>query len=263
MCRMEPSSSAEPKQERSRLSFDKAVDAAVALLIERGSDAFTLNEVAARPVCPRARSTGGWTARTTCCGWRMRGRWHGSAQRRTVVRHECPRPTSRSRTRRRGRRRTSRFLRDNAAVMSPFMRLANSDPMIADADAVDGATAGRGRDPRAGPVRHTIVWPVLERREECVLDRLLGGVEVAAERRDEARQHASAFGAEDVLHRRGGDQGGRLRVAFRHACSIGRSIPGASIRRITDDDPPYRMSEWRSNDEGDAAVHGHGQRGDR
>src|SRR4051812_25362918 len=38
----------EPKQERSRLSFDKAVDAAVALLIERGSDAFTLNEVAAR-----------------------------------------------------------------------------------------------------------------------------------------------------------------------------------------------------------------------
>ena len=116
---------------------------------------------------------------------------------------------------------------------------------------------------RAGPVRHTVVGPVLERREECVLDRFLGGVEVTAERRDEARQDASAFGAEDVLHRRGGDEGGRLRVAFRHACSIGRSIPGASIRRITDDDPPYRMSEWRSNDEGDAAVHGHGQRGDR
>ncbi|BBH69069.1 hypothetical protein ACTI_57540 [Actinoplanes sp. OR16] len=34
-----------PKQERSRVSFDAAVDAAVALLVERGSDAFTLSEV--------------------------------------------------------------------------------------------------------------------------------------------------------------------------------------------------------------------------
>jgi AcrR family transcriptional regulator len=38
----------QPKQERSRLSFDKAVDAAVALLVERRSDAFTLAEVAQR-----------------------------------------------------------------------------------------------------------------------------------------------------------------------------------------------------------------------
>ncbi|MQY39937.1 hypothetical protein SRB17_79650 [Streptomyces sp. RB17] len=36
-----------PKQERSRQSFDKAVDAAVSLLVERQSDAFTLAEVAA------------------------------------------------------------------------------------------------------------------------------------------------------------------------------------------------------------------------
>jgi AcrR family transcriptional regulator len=38
----------EPKQERSRQSFDKALDAAVALMVERGSDAFTLAEVAKR-----------------------------------------------------------------------------------------------------------------------------------------------------------------------------------------------------------------------
>jgi AcrR family transcriptional regulator len=37
-----------PKQERSRRSFDKAVDAAIALLVERGSDSFTLIEVAER-----------------------------------------------------------------------------------------------------------------------------------------------------------------------------------------------------------------------
>ena len=37
-----------PKQERSRVSFERAVDAAVALLIERRSEAFTLAEVAER-----------------------------------------------------------------------------------------------------------------------------------------------------------------------------------------------------------------------
>jgi len=37
-----------PKQERSRVSFERAVDAAVALLVERRSDAFTLAEVAER-----------------------------------------------------------------------------------------------------------------------------------------------------------------------------------------------------------------------
>jgi len=37
-----------PKQERSRRSFDKAVDAAISLLVERGSDTFTLIEVAER-----------------------------------------------------------------------------------------------------------------------------------------------------------------------------------------------------------------------
>ena len=38
----------EPKQQRSRLSFDRIQDAALALLVERGSDAFTLAEVCAR-----------------------------------------------------------------------------------------------------------------------------------------------------------------------------------------------------------------------
>ena len=36
----------EPKQERSRQSFEKAIDATVSLLSERRSDAFTLAEVA-------------------------------------------------------------------------------------------------------------------------------------------------------------------------------------------------------------------------
>ena len=38
----------EPKQQRSRLSFERIQDAALALLVERGSDAFTLAEVCAR-----------------------------------------------------------------------------------------------------------------------------------------------------------------------------------------------------------------------
>lgn len=37
-----------PKQDRSRRSFDKAIDAAVSLLVERRSDAFTLADVASR-----------------------------------------------------------------------------------------------------------------------------------------------------------------------------------------------------------------------
>ena len=40
-----------PKQKRSRISFERAVDAAVELLVERRSDAFTLAEVAERAVC--------------------------------------------------------------------------------------------------------------------------------------------------------------------------------------------------------------------
>ncbi len=35
----------EPKQELSRQAFDKALDAAVALMVERGTDSFTLAEV--------------------------------------------------------------------------------------------------------------------------------------------------------------------------------------------------------------------------
>ena len=38
----------EPKQERSRRSFERVQDAALALLVERGPDAFTLAEVCAR-----------------------------------------------------------------------------------------------------------------------------------------------------------------------------------------------------------------------
>ena len=38
----------EPKQERSRRSFERVQDAALALLVERGPDAFTLAEVCTR-----------------------------------------------------------------------------------------------------------------------------------------------------------------------------------------------------------------------
>ena len=68
-------------------------------------------------------------------------------------------------------------------------------------DAVDGATASRGGDPGARPVGDAVRRPVLEGGEERVLDRLLGGVEVAAEGRDEAREDTSALGAEDLLPR--------------------------------------------------------------
>ena len=42
----------EPKQERSRRSFERVQDAALALLVERGPDAFTLAEVCTRAEGP-------------------------------------------------------------------------------------------------------------------------------------------------------------------------------------------------------------------
>ncbi len=124
----------EPKQERSRLSFDKAVDAAVALLIERGSDAFTLNEVAALA----GVSTGSIYGRVDSKDDLLRFAHAREMARIGAAQKQLfdPMPPADEPLATNVREvvaTTSRFLRDNAAVMSPFMRLANSDPVIADA----------------------------------------------------------------------------------------------------------------------------------
>jgi hypothetical protein len=91
----------EPEQERSRASFGRAVDTAVALLVERRSAAFRLAEVAERSGVSIGRSTPGSTARTTCCGRRTCERWRGSpsgSARRSMRRRRrptgCPVPSA-------------------------------------------------------------------------------------------------------------------------------------------------------------------------
>ena len=65
-------------------------------------------------------------------------------------------------------------------------------------EAIDGAVPGRGRDPRSRVRGHTALRPDLEGRDEGVLHRLLGEVEVA-EDADERRDRPSGFLAEQAV----------------------------------------------------------------
>jgi AcrR family transcriptional regulator len=124
-----------PQQERSRQSFERALDAAVTLLTERGADTFTLAEVAQRAEV----SIGSIYGRVKSKDDLLR-----SVQVREFARidAECSEDFSRS-----GElgdlRSAARFaieaagalLRRNASILRPFMLLANTDDVI--------ATAGR------------------------------------------------------------------------------------------------------------------------
>jgi AcrR family transcriptional regulator len=134
---MTPSSGAQvraPKQERSRQSFDRAIDAATSLMVERRSGAFTLAEVAARS----GVSVGSIYARVSSkedlirvAHARLMQRLSDSTTRafaqqadldaslREVV--GCAVGV------------LAELLRENAPAMSPFMRVAHRDPVIADA----------------------------------------------------------------------------------------------------------------------------------
>jgi AcrR family transcriptional regulator len=123
-----------PQQERSRRSFDRAVDAAVALLVERGSDAFTLAEVAERA----GGSIGSIYGRVGSKDDLLR-----AAQAREMTRigeltarafrAGTPEQEGLAAAVDRAVRTMAELLRSNAAVLAPFMLLANSDAVIADA----------------------------------------------------------------------------------------------------------------------------------
>jgi AcrR family transcriptional regulator len=120
----------EPKQERSRQSFDRVVDAAVALLVERRSGSFTLAEVAARS----GVSTGSIYARVASKDDLIRAA-HAREMRRLseettkafaadadgatvpeVVAHAVGV--------------LAELLRRHASVLAPFMVIAHDDPVV-------------------------------------------------------------------------------------------------------------------------------------
>ena len=127
-----PAYAREPKQERSRLSFEKALDAAVSLLVQRRSDAFTLAEVAARG----GVSIGSIYGRVESKDDLLRAA-HAREMARIAAAQQrafatpAPAVESLPDAVRRVLGVTAQVLRDNAAVMSPFMLLANRDPAVA------------------------------------------------------------------------------------------------------------------------------------
>jgi AcrR family transcriptional regulator len=128
-----PGYAREPKQERSRASFERAVDAAVALLVERRSDAFTLAEVAARG----GVSIGSIYGRVDSKDDLIRAAHAREMARIAAEQHRifaAPAPAGESLHAAVGRvlAATATVLRDNAPVMAPFMLLSNHDPVVAE-----------------------------------------------------------------------------------------------------------------------------------
>lgn len=122
----------EPKQERSRLSFDKAVDATVSLLVERRSEAFTLAEVAQRA----GVSTGSIYGRVESKSDLIRtAQARETARIREVQRaafaQSAPDGESLAATVARVVRTLGEVLRAEAPVLAPFMTIGNHDPVVA------------------------------------------------------------------------------------------------------------------------------------
>jgi AcrR family transcriptional regulator len=121
----------EPLQARSRQSFERALDAAVALLVERGSPSFTLVEVAQAS----GVSTGSMYGRIASKDDLIRAAHDREMQRisaETAEAFAAP-PVDGSEA---GRvhfaiRALAGLLERNAPVLSPFMLLANHDDVIA------------------------------------------------------------------------------------------------------------------------------------
>jgi AcrR family transcriptional regulator len=174
-----PAYAREPKQERSRASFERAVDAAVALLVERRSDAFTLAEVAERG----GVSIGSIYGRVDSKDDLLRAAHAREMARIAAEQHRvfaAPAPVGESLGATVGRvlAATAAVLRDNASVMAPFMLLSNSDPVVAElgrlthGDLQDAFTAAllerREQIPHPDPERavawsFTVVYSVLAR----------------------------------------------------------------------------------------------------
>ena len=89
--------------------------------------------------------------------------------------------------------------------------------------------AGRRRDPGPGVVRHAALRPDLERRDERLLDRLLGEVEVAKDA-DERRDRPARFLAEQAIDEIVGDGVGGRRARL----GLAQSAAAAWRRAPTD-----------------------------
>jgi AcrR family transcriptional regulator len=121
----------EPQQERSRQSFERALDAAVALLVERGSPSFTLVEVAQAS----GVSTGSMYGRIASKDDLIRAAHDREMERISAETVEvfaaAPLDASDARRVRFAIGALAGLLERNAPVLSPFMLLANHDDVIA------------------------------------------------------------------------------------------------------------------------------------
>ncbi|WP_245776175.1 TetR/AcrR family transcriptional regulator [Saccharopolyspora flava] len=157
-----------PKQERSRLSFDKALDAVVELLMERRSDSFTLVEVAQRA----GVSTGSIYGRVSSKDDLIRAAHTREMQRvrdeQRAVFSGGPTPgESFGQAVERVITTAADLLRRNAAVLAPFMFLANQDAQIAEAgaqahaemrEAFIAALESRAEEIAHDDPRHALEW---------------------------------------------------------------------------------------------------------
>lgn len=121
----------EPKQERSRASFERALDATVSLLVERRSDGFTIAEVAARS----GVSTGSIYARVASKDDLIRVTHHREMARLSGRTRQAfadlatpgaplPQVVSRAVTT------MADLLADRAPMMAPFMAISHHDAVI-------------------------------------------------------------------------------------------------------------------------------------
>src|SRR6476659_1844828 len=121
-----------PKQERSRQSFDRAVEGAMSLMVERRSGAITVAEVAARS----GVSTGSIYARVASKDDLIRVA-HARLMERLAIetRRALSLDASSQETLHalvgRAVRALAELLRRHADELAPFMRLAHNDPVIA------------------------------------------------------------------------------------------------------------------------------------
>jgi AcrR family transcriptional regulator len=155
----------EPQQARSRQSFDRALDAAVALLVERGSSTFTLVEVAQAS----GVSTGSMYGRVASKDDLIRVAHSREMQRLTEETVEAfsgaPVNGTESARVRFAIRTLADLLQRNAPVLSPFMLLANHDDVIAaqgkaafDEMITRFERAMRGASPGGAARRRAVRW---------------------------------------------------------------------------------------------------------
>jgi AcrR family transcriptional regulator len=166
-----------PQQARSRQSFERALDAAVALLVERGSPSFTLVEVAHAS----GVSTGSMYGRIASKDDLIRAAHDREMQRISAETVEAfaaaPVDDTDARRVRFAIGALAGLLERNAPVLSPFMLLANHDDVIASRgktafvemttlfeDAMLGTAMASARRRRAVRWSCTVVYSVLARQ---------------------------------------------------------------------------------------------------